>query len=228
MAKQRKYTDEEYWRAVEEYSYKKNYPSLNNGNGKTGKACLTLSMPYRLSCRPDAPCAGLCYCRKGPQAFPSVCGAYLRNFRLWQENPTKFEEQVNSILDLERLPLLRWNDAGDVVDKEYVKMIFRVAAKHPEIKMMLFTKKYELFNEVLDEEDIPENLCVRFSMWDKNWKVPNYHRLPVAYVDFADSSLNPDIPKDAFTCRGGNNGITCSNCQVCFNKKVKAVRLIEH
>ena len=230
MAKSRKTysTYEEYWQAVEEASFKKNCPSLNNGNHKTGRACLTLSMPYRLSCRPDAPCLGICYCRKGPQAFPSVCGAYLRNFRLWQEDPVKFENQVDAALTYNALPLLRFFDAGDAPDKEFVEMMFRLAEKHSEIKMMAFTKKYELFNEVLDEKELPENLCIRFSMWDRHWNVPNPHNLPVSFVDFADSSNNPDIPKNAFTCRGGKDGVTCSNCQMCFNKKVKAVRLIEH
>lgn len=230
MAKSRKTypTHEEYWQAVEEASFKKNCPSLNNGNHKTGRACLTLSMPYRLSCRPDAPCLGICYCRKGPQAFPTVCGAYLRNFRLWQEDPVKFETQVDAALVYNALPLLRFFDAGDCPDKEFAEMMFRLAEKHPDIKMMAFTKKYELFNEILDEKELPENLCIRFSMWDAHWKVPNPHNLPVSFVDFADSSNNPEIPKNAFTCRGGKEGVTCSNCQMCFNKKVKAVRLIEH
>lgn len=229
MSKKKSYlTREDYERAVEEASYSKNCPSLNNGNRKTGRACLTLSMPYRLSCRPDAPCLGLCYTRKGPQAFPNVCGAYLRNYRLWQENPVKFEEQVDAALTYNALPLLRFFDAGDAPDEEFVRMMFRLANKHPEIKMMAFTKKYELFNAVLDDTPLPKNLCVRFSMWDNRWNVPNPHNLPVSFVDFKDSASNPKIPKNAFLCHGGQNGITCSSCQACFNSKIKAVRLLEH
>jgi len=38
-----------------------NLISVNNGNSKTGKGCLTLSVPT-ITCAPDAPCRKGCYC----------------------------------------------------------------------------------------------------------------------------------------------------------------------
>lgn len=226
---ERKYkTYEQYWQAVEENSFKRNVPSINSSNRKTGRACLTLSFPPSLSCRCDAPCAKICYARKGKQTFPNVLGAYLRNHRLYRENPEKFEKMVNAQIFASGLSLFRFFDSGDFPDEEFVRLSFRVARANPQVNFMAFTKQYELVNKVLEEEELPENFCIRFSAWDKNWNVPNLHNLPMAYVDFKNSALNPKIPQNAFVCKGGTNGVTCSNCRMCFNKKVKAIRLLQH
>ena len=229
MSKRNKYTKEEYQQKVDFYSFLKDNVSINNGNEKTGKACLTLSMPAIISCAEGVPCAHLCYTQRGRMKFPKVCGAYYRNYRIWQESHEKFEKQLDAALTYNALPLLRIHDSGDFVDREYLEMLCRVMEKHPEIKAMAFTKKYELVNDFIREGGkIPDNLCIRFSAWDKSWEVPNPFDLPMSYVDFKDSSKNPDIPKNAFLCRGGKDGVTCSNCRACFNKNVKAVRLLEH
>ena len=67
--------------------------------------------------------------------------------------------------------------------------------------------------------------------WDKLWKFDNPYDLPVAYVDFKDKRLNPDIPKNAFRCptNGKKLGeITCSMCKACWNKKIKNVVFEQH
>lgn len=213
---------------VEANSMKSNMVSINNGNRKTGKGCLTLSFPTCV-CREDAPCKGKgCYCLHYPQCTANVQGAYYRNLRLWNENKARFEQQVNMLVEMNGIPLFRWFDCGDFVDEDCVKMTIRVAEKNPKVNFLAYTKKYDLVNEVLDEGyNIPANYVIRFSYWDKNWVVSNPYNLPTAYVDFKESSLNPEIPKNAFICKGGKE-ITCSMCKVCFNKKVHAVKFHQH
>ena len=203
-----------------------NLISVNNGNGKTGKGCLTLSVPT-LTCDPNAPCRKTCYCMKGNQTYPNVCGAYYRNYRIWCEDPQGFEEQLAHVLKYEGLPLFRWHDAGEIVDEKYLAMMFRIAIKFPDVKFLAYTKKYDLVNEFLKEHIIPENLCLRFSAWDKNWVVPNPWNLPMAYVDFTDKSKNPEIPNNAFRCKGGKE-YTCTTCRMCFMKQVKNVVFAQH
>lgn len=217
---------------IEYWSLSNNEVSINNGNAKTGKACLTCSMPM-ISCRPDAPCKQDCYCCKGNQAYANVQGAYHRNWRLWIENPERFEKHVNYKIEMNGLPLFRWNDCGDIVDEEYFRMMLRVAEQNPDVKFLAYTKKYELVNEEItrrlkeDKEILPDNFTLRFSMWDKNWFVPNHYNLPVAYVDFKKSELNPELPTKAFICPGSGQ-TTCSSCKVCFNKKVQNVIFHQH
>lgn len=203
-----------------------NLISINNGNSKTGKGCLTLSVPT-ITCAPDAPCRKGCYCMKGNQMYPNVCGAYYRNYRIWCDDPKGFEEQLAHVLKYEGLPLFRWHDAGEIPDEKYLAMMFRIAIRFPNVSFLAYTKKYDLVNEFLKEHVIPENLCIRFSAWDKDWDVPNPWNLPMTYVDFTDKAKNPDIPRNAFKCNGGKE-YTCTTCRMCFMKQVKSVVFGQH
>lgn len=219
-----------YAQKIDYYAHINDMISINNGNSKTGIGCLTMSMPV-ITCRDDAPCKkvkGGCYCMKGHQTYPNVCGAYYRNWRIWNESPDKFEEQLNAMLTFAGIRLFRYNDAGEIPDIKFLAMMFRVAEKHPEVQFLTYTKKYDIVNRFLDEgNEIPSNLTIRFSAWDKDWAVPNPYNLPLAYVDFKDKSLNPEIPKNAFRCPGNGNA-TCSSCQVCFKKAVRSVVFDQH
>ena len=218
-----------YAQKIDYFSHMNNLVSINNGNAKTGIGCLTMSMPP-ISCREDAPCKKGCYCLKGHQVFPSVCGAYYRNWRLWQENPKNFEEQVESFIRYSGVSLFRYNDAGEIPDKEYLYMMYRIAKKLPQTLFVAYTKKYELINEFIQKGgEIPENLTIRFSYWDKDWKVPNPYSLPKAYVDFKDQSRNPNFPDKIVTCPIGlGKPVTCSSCRICWNKKIESVKFHQH
>ena len=59
-----------------------------------------------------------------------------------------------------------------------------------------------------------EILNVVFSAWDKFWKIPNPHNLPMSYVRFREQELNPQIPENGFECTGH-----CSTCYRCWYLK---------
>lgn len=211
---------------------KTNEINCSNRNRKTGVACNNIQMPNN-TCRADAPCklSGKCYCMKGCQQYDQPQGAYWRNWRLYNENPTDFFEQVIYKLKHNPLPLMRWFDSGDIPDKQFFEGMIMVANTLPNIRFMSFTKKYDIINEYLDKGNkIPDNLNIIFSAWDKNWKVENPHDLAVAYVDFKNSELNPEIPKKIYSCPCSDKEkqITCSMCQACWNKNLKAIKFLEH
>lgn len=205
---------------------KSNEISMSNRNSKTGIACLNIAFPV-CSCREDAPCKSTCYACKGRQKMMNVQGAYYRNFRIYNEDPAGFFEQIYYKIKFAGLPKVRWFDSGDIYDYEFLERMVELCKKTPNVSHMAFTKKYELVNRWIDENgDLPDNLNIMFSAWDVLWEIPNPHNLGVAYVDFKDKRLNPDIPKNAFVCPGRES--TCSACGVCFNKRVKAVVFAEH
>lgn len=214
---------------VDYWANSSNLISVNNGNAKTGAICFTLSFP-RCSCAKDVPCRKDCYCSKGHQQWPTVLGAYWRNWRIWNENPELFEKQLDAFIDFAGIPLFRYMDCGDIPSREFLDLMFRVAKGHPDTKFLAYTKKYALVNEKLDEEALPENLTIRFSHWDVKWELESYsnpHNLPDTYVEFKDERLTPTLPEKAFVCQGGKE-TTCSACRVCFNKKVQHVIFHQH
>lgn len=200
--------------------------SMSNKNSKTGVACLNIAFPV-CTCREDAPCKEGCYACKGCQQFAKVQAAYYRNFRIYNDNPDNFFEQVYYKIKFAKLPKVRWFDSGDIPEYDFFVRMVELCKKTPDVKHMAFTKKYEIVNEYIDKHgELPDNLNVVFSAWHKLWNVPNPHGLAIAYVDFNDKMLNPDIPKNAFVCPGRES--TCSACGACWSKKLKAVVFKQH
>ena len=200
--------------------------SMSNKNSKTGIACLNIAFPV-CTCREDAPCKEGCYACKGCQTFAIVQAAYYRNFRIYNDNPDNFFEQVYYKIKFAGLPKVRWFDSGDIPEYDFFVRMVELCKKTPDVKHMAFTKKYEIVNEYIDKNGkLPDNLNVIFSAWHKLWEVPNHHGLAIAYVDFKDKTLNPDIPKNAFVCPGRES--TCSVCGACWSKKLKAVVFKQH
>ena len=200
--------------------------NMGNNNSKTGKACLTLAFPT-CTCRSDAPCRKTCYASKGFQQMTNVQAAYYRNLRLYYDDPDNFFEQVYCKVKFSGLPKVRIFDSGDFPDMAFLVRLVELCNKTPNTKYMAFTKQYELVNDYISKNGkLPDNLNIIFSAWDKLWEVPNPHGLGVAYVDFDDKRLNPEIPKNAFMCPGRES--TCSACGACWSKKLKAVVFHQH
>ena len=213
-----------------ELACKTNEINLSCHNSKTGPMCNTLAFPTS-TCREDAPCKATgCYYMKGTQSMASVVGAYTRNLRLYNENPEDFWAQLKFKLEHRPFPLFRWYDSGDIPDAAFFEGMVNLALEFPKIKFMAFTKKYYIVNDWLDKHGkLPDNLNIIFSAWHLGWKVENPHNLPVAYVDFTDKTLNPEFPKGTTGCPNQTDKlITCSICQKCWNKNVKAVKFIQH
>ena len=195
------------------------YCNLNNivtmatGNAKLGSQICGLSMPPVTTCRKDAPCAKGCYACKGHQTFPSVLGTYMKNLRIYNENPTVFFEQIENYLKYSGYRYMRFFDSGDIPDANFFVGMIKLVKHLPNVRFMAFTKKYEIVNNYIANGGvIPTNLTIIFSAWNKNWKFDNPYNFPVAYVDFKNSNFNPEFPADVQECVGH-----CSICYKCWH-----------
>lgn len=205
---------------------KTNKIHMTTNNRKTGPAILDLAFPV-CSCREDAPCKESCYACKGAQRIAVVQASYYRNWRLWNENPDNFFEQVYYEIKYSGLTTVRFFDSGDIPNRDFLHRMVLLCEKTPDVKYMAFTKQYELVNMYISlHGELPDNLNIIFSAWDKLWDIPNLYNLPVAYVDFKDKRMNPDFPKNVFRCPMKES--TCSACKVCWNKNLKAVIFKQH
>ena len=215
---------------IEFLSMKSNEVHMTTKNSKTGCGVIDLAFPV-ITCREDAPCKKTgCYCMKGTQQMASVQGAYYRNYRLYHEDPVDFWNQVQFKLAHCGLSKCRYFDAGDLPNYAFIDGMVATAKKFPEMKFMAFTKKYFLVNQWIDNNgNLPDNLNIIFSAWDKNWEVLNPHHLPVAYVDFKDFEKNPVLPEKYQTCPNQKDKtITCSMCGKCWRKDLGAVVFKQH
>jgi len=102
--------------------------------------------------------------------------------------------------------VFRWHTAGDILDQNYLSMMYVIARCFPETKFLAFTKKHGL-----NFSNKPKNIAIVFSMW-KDW---GNTRKPFPRAWMLDKK-NPDtrIPKNVKHCKND-----CSKCFLCWNLK---------
>lgn len=202
-----------------------NYPRISTTISKLGVAIPTVNLPAGITCRDDAPCKDGCYACKGNFAFKSAKTGLARNLEAFERDSEFFFRKIILTLMMVPYQFFRWHSSGDIVNEDYFAGMIRVAKAVPTTRFLCFTKKYEIVNAYLENNELPDNLVVVFSHW-RGIDVPNPHNLPTAHVRFKKGENN--IPEEAIECSG-----FCGNCvggeQNCWKlKKGEAVVFNQH
>jgi hypothetical protein len=194
-------------------------------NSKLGDKIPSLNLPTTV-CRANAPCKKGCYAMKGNWLFKNVVNSLQSNLdHFLQDSKGFFDDIINYINNDDiTYKFFRWFSSGDIVNQTFLNGMVRVAERCKQTKFLCFTKKYELINEYLNVAELPKNLKIVLSAWDKDFKVDNPHNLPMTYINFKDQTRNADIPEFAIPCVG-----TCSKCKACWSlKKGQSVYFNQH
>lgn len=191
---------------------------ISLSNSKLGDKVPTLNLPPIITCRRNAPCAKLCYARRGTHLYPNVKKSHMDNYNAYNADKVAFFDEVIKYLNDDDVTYkyFRWHSSGDIVDEQYLDGMVRVALSCPQTMFLAFTKKWELVNEWIDKhgiENLPVNLKIVLSMWDEKYNktVKNKYLLPVTYVEFKESSeFKANVPTGGYQCPGSCK--TCKNC----------------
>lgn len=195
----------------------KNGIIISISNSKLGGFIPSINLPPLATCRADAPCKKECYACKGNYRYQTVKNSMLNNLDKYEELGNVFFDDVIDFLSngLITYKFFRWHSAGDIVNANYLNGVIKVANACPSTKFLIFTKKFYLINNYLENGGtIPENLSIVFSAWGADFVLDNPYNLPVAFVDFGDSKKTGIIPVTALRCRGN-----CQTCLTCWNIK---------
>lgn len=194
-------------------------------NSKLGGKIPSLNLPTTI-CRGDAPCKKECYANKGNWKYKNVQQSLQNNLNEFLEDGEKFFNGIIDYLNNDDITFkfFRWFSSGDIVNYEFLMGMVKVANATPQTKFLCFTKKFDLVNTFLDFNELPSNLKIVFSGWDKNFKVENPYSLPTTWVNFKDQSKNADIPEFAIPCKG-----SCQTCKACWSlEKGQSVYFDQH
>lgn len=194
---------------------KMNGINITQSNTKLGGFIPQVNLPPIITCRKNCPCASLCYARKGNFAYANVKESHKENLEAYRADANNFFETIKDFLTSGMViyKYFRWHSSGDIVDARYFEGMVEVAKAAPNTKFLAFTKKFEIVNDYLAAgNELPENLHVVFSTWDKGFKVDNPYGLPMTYVSFKDKSKNAEIPPLAIPCTG-----KCDKCLACWS-----------
>lgn len=187
---------------------------ISKSNSKLG-IIPSVNLPPIITCRSDAPCIKECYALKGRFRFSGVRENMASNYDLYRDNSEEYFRGIKESIDngFISYKYFRWHASGDIVDKQYLVGMVKIANDLPRTYFLAFTKKYELVNAFIDEGGvIPENLHIIFSAWGDSWKLLNPYNFPVAFVRFKAEDANSGIPDSAIECSGN-----CTSCLQCWN-----------
>lgn len=178
------------------------YPVVGNGNSKLGISIASVNMPLS-TCA--FKCPG-CYANKHHFAMASIKLSLERNLIAYKDNPEEYFRVIHNKLEMIPYKFFRWHSSGDIVDTQYLDLMFKLARKHKGTQFLCFTKKYGIVNEYLVNHKKPSNLVLVLSAWG-TMLPDNPHNLPMAFV----KGIGGDelIPENANECHG--------NCGECVN-----------
>lgn len=172
----------------------------------------------------------------------SVVKGHVRNTKVMREN---IEKAFNDIrLQLKRAKkkpsAVRIHAAGELETAHELRGWIETSKMTPDIPFYIYTKAYEVLDEVLSSmnaNEMPKNFFINVSIWHENgidiynkWKHLDNIRAFV-YDDGYDYSKLLDI--NCYCPAYDKNGklsheLTCDRCKICFQKKAKVCGCYSH
>ena len=172
----------------------------------------------------------------------SVVQGHVRNTNVMRDN---IYQAFNDIrLQLKRArkqpSAVRIHASGEIETAQEFREWIATAAMSPGIPFYIYTKAYEVLDDVLSSMDIeamPKNFFINVSIWHENgidiynkWKHLDGIRAFV-YDDGYDYSkqLKIDCYCPAYDKSGRlKHDLTCDKCKICFKKKAKVCGCYSH
>ena len=172
----------------------------------------------------------------------SVVKGHIRNTKVMRENIEKAFKDIR--LQLKRAKkkpsAVRIHASGEIETVQELREWIATAATTPDIPFYIYTKAYEVLDEVLSSMDVrkmPKNFFINVSIWHENgvdiynkWKHLDGIRAFV-YDDGYDYSglLKMDCYCPAYDKNGKlSHELTCDKCRICFQKKAKVCGCYSH
>ena len=158
-------------------------------------------------------CSG-CYALKGRYRFPNVKEAMQR--RLAKLHDPRWIEAMVTLID--KQPVFRWHDSGDLQSVQHLKNIFEVCNQTPLTLHWLPTREAR-FLKLMDPEVVPKNLKIVLS------DHMNDQARPPSWWPYT-SGVTTDHAQ--VTCPASRQGNKCLDCRKCWDRNTKRVIYGKH
>ena len=194
----------------------------------------------------DDPRKSPCYVFKSYNIYgwdnSSVVKGHVRNTNIMRNDIVRAFSDIQ--LQLKRAKkkpsAVRIHASGELETAQELWKWIETAAMTPDTPFYVYTKAYDILDEVLSELDndsIPSNLFINVSIWHENgietynkWKHLDCIRAFV-YDDGYDYSdkIKIDCYCPAYDKTGKlHHDMTCDKCKICFQKKAKVCGCYSH
>ena len=173
-------------------------------------ACITGAKLVRVQ---GSTCSG-CYALKGRYRFPNVKEAM--NRRLAKLHDPRWVEAMVTLID--KQPVFRWHDSGDLQSVQHLKNIFEVCNRTPGTRHWLPTREAK-FLRLMDPEVVPKNLKIVLS------DHMNDQARPPSWWPYTSGVTTSH---ELVTCPASRQGNKCLDCRKCWDRDTKRVIYGKH
>ena len=169
----------------------------------------------------------------------SVVKGHIRNTIALRKSVRKaFEDLHLQIKRAKKKPTaIRIHSSGEIETAEELIAWLEEASKWSEIPFYVYTKAYDILDEVLSTHEVPDNFYINISIWHEvgiecynKWKHLNNVRAFVYKDDYTypeELKINAMCP--AYDAKGKmNHNFTCDKCTICFSKNAKVCGCYDH
>ena len=158
-------------------------------------------------------CSG-CYALKGRYRFPNVKEAMAR--RLAKLHDPRWIDAMVTLIN--KQPVFRWHDSGDLQSVQHLKNIFEVCKLTPDTRHWLPTREAR-FLSLMDPAVVPKNLKIVLSDHMNNQRVtPTWW----PYTSGVTTDHNQ------VSCPASKQGNKCLDCRKCWDRRTKRVIYGKH
>ena len=158
-------------------------------------------------------CSG-CYALKGRYRFPNVKEAMAR--RLAKLHDPRWVDAMVTLIN--KQPVFRWHDSGDLQSVQHLKNIFEVCKQTPATAHWLPTREAR-FISLMDPDVVPKNLKIVLSDHMNN------QRVTPAWWPYT-SGVTTD--HNQVSCPASNQGNKCLDCRKCWDRGTSRVIYGKH
>ena len=158
-------------------------------------------------------CSG-CYALKGRYRFPNVKEAMAR--RLAKLHDPRWIDAMVTLIN--KQPVFRWHDSGDLQSVQHLKNIFEVCKLTPDTRHWLPTREARFLN-LMDPDVVPKNLKIVLSDHMNDQKTP-----PSWWPYTSGVTTRHEL----VTCPASRQGNKCLDCRKCWDRGTKRVIYGKH
>ena len=158
-------------------------------------------------------CSG-CYALKGRYRFKNVQAALQR--RLSKLHDPRWVDAMVTLIN--KQPVFRWHDSGDLQSVQHLKNIFEVCKLTPDTRHWLPTREARFIN-LMDPDVVPKNLKIVLSDHMNNQRVT-----PTWWPYTSGVTTEPK----QVSCPSSKQGNKCLDCRKCWDRRTKRVIYGKH
>ena len=158
-------------------------------------------------------CSG-CYALKGRYRFKNTLTAMAR--RLAKLHDPRWIEAMVTLIN--KQPVFRWHDSGDLQSVQHLKNIFEVCKLTPDTRHWLPTREARFIN-LMDPAVVPKNLKIVLS------DHMNDQATPPSWWPYTSGVTTKH---GTVTCPAASQGNKCRSCRKCWDRRTKRVIYGKH